>query len=266
MKKKINLTTECLVCGYETNEDNIYCPLCKGKTKKKENQPRKYVQQLPKQIPSNKSEGLVYYCLKCDEVKTTNICLIHNTRNKLALIFNDRLVLVEAITHLSDAFREDEIKDLLNSLQQEEKDLVYLNSKDSYRYFYKQDKARAGVMFVMSLLMSYLAFTLADYYQESKTVIISYFALGFCLATLFIFSALGWEYLYGASSVEYYKKPFKITLIGTGGAILYSLFMVFIDPGFILAVRYALISLGIIVIIYIIYSLLKVRHEKNMDH
>ncbi len=257
MKKNKDLIYKCEECGFVTNENNKVCVLCGKKTINVNQKKRLYFNSLPPFLEQKQDTCLVYYCKRCNEVEKTKVCLLNNTINSLALRYQKRLILLETIKHLNEVFTNEEIKDILNKLSDEEKDLIYLNYQASYRYFYKQDKTKASIMFFLSALMSYLAFSLADYYQDKETVIISYFALGFSIATLFILACLGFEYMWRAYKVEYEKLAKKIVIIASSSAVLYILLMIYFDLGFILAVRYALISLVIMTMIYMINSLEK---------
>lgn len=262
MKK--NYIYECPKCGFKTNEKNNTCPLCNTLTEKKEHPKLNINPTLPERLESHKDRDvqMSYYCFKCKKSTLNKVCLDCNNVSSLMLEYHNKKAIIKRIDRLNDVYSDEEITYILNQLTDQEKYYIYYNYQNAYRFFYKKDKTKAIACFIFAIIFYCLFLDITLNMSEQTYYFVSYFFNIIGNFILVVMSALGFWYLFDATTVEFEKVPTKLAIVIGIPNIINLAYLIIKDTNIKETLISGLITIIISIIVYIIYLLVGKRYEK----
>lgn len=262
MKK--NYIYKCSHCGFETNEVNDKCPLCGHETKKIEHDKLEINPTLPKRLENNNSRKvkMTYYCFKCKKESLNNVCLDCNNVSSLMLEYNNKKAIIKRIDRLSDVYNEQEIDEILAELSNQEKNYIYYNYQNAYRFFYKKDKPKAITCFIFALIFYFLFLDIALNMNEKEIFFMTYFFNAIANFIIVVMGALGFWYLKDATVVEFEKVPAKLAITIGIPNIINLAYLIIKDCKIKETLISGWVTIIISIIVYIIYLLVDKHYEK----
>lgn len=262
MKK--NYIYKCSHCGFETNEVNDKCPLCGNETKKIENDKLEINPTLPKRLENNDSRNvkMTYYCFKCKKESLNSVCLDCNNVSSLMLEYNNKKAIIKRIDRLSDVYNAQEIDEILKELSNQEKNYIYYNYQNAYRFFYKKDKQKAITCFIFAVIFYFLFLDMALNMNEKEIFFMTYFFNAIANFIIVVMGALGFWYLKDATVVEFEKIPAKLAIIIGIPNIINLAYLIIKDCKIKETLISGWVTIIISIIVYIIYLLVDKHYEK----
>ena len=254
----------CEKCGFKTNEKNKKCPICNSLMVESQESGNNLNPTLPEKIDVSKHENIKmgYYCFKCRKKMQTRVCIDCNNVGSLYLEYNNKTAIIKRISHLTDVFNDEEMSVILNELTEQEKVYIYHNYETAYRFFYKKDKNKAIACFIFALIFYFVLLDMTFNMNESSFIFMSYLFNAIGNGMFLILTILGIWYLFDATNVEFKRLPSKVGIIV--GIPMIIQFAIALAQG--LDIKWTLISgfisMGIAIIIYLLYFLWEKIHEK----
>lgn len=223
---------ECNQCHFQAQEKQKECPICNKEMQEIEKE-ISFDPNLPKQIPSqDRAVQLGYYCFTCKKVQMNQICLVDNNINSLCLLYNGKKAIIKRIHHLRDVFDEEEVLEISKQLTEQEKHWLYHHFAGAYRFFYRKDKNKAIVSFVMALVMYVFCFLIAANFAGGELHLLVPVFNGLANTMAFIFIVLGIWYLIDASQVEYAGIPKKVGILAMVFYLIYVVVAIVLELSF----------------------------------
>lgn len=262
MKK--NYIYKCVHCGFETNEFNKKCPLCGNDTEKIEHEKLNINPTLPKHIAinNNRNVKMDYYCFKCKKESGNEVCLDCNNVSSLMLEYKNKKAIIKRINHLKDIYTDQEIDEILSELTTEEKNYIYFNYQNAYRFFYKKDKPKAITCFIFAIVFYFLFLDITLNMSEKTYYFMSYFFNVIGNFMIVVMGSLGIWYLVDATVVEFEKVPAKLAIIISIPNIINLAYLIIKDCKIKETLISGWITIIISIVIYTIYLLVGKMHEK----
>lgn len=256
---------KCNHCGFETNEYNKKCPLCGNETTKIEHAKLNINPTLPERLNNNNNSRNVkmnYHCFKCKKDTLNKVCLDCNNVASLQIEYNNKKAIIKRINCLNEVFTNEEVTEILKELTEEEKNYIYFNYQDAYRFFYKKDKTKAIVCFLFSAIFYGLFLDIALNMSDETYYFMTYFFNCIGNFIFVVMGALGFWYLKDATVVEFEKVPAKLAIVVGIPNILNLAYLIVKDCKIKETLISGWITLVLSIIIYIIYVLVDKHHEK----
>lgn len=262
MKK--NYIYECIHCKFKTNEKNKKCPICNNEMEKKEGKEININPTLPNTITNDNHEKIEmgYYCFKCRKKMKTKVCLDCNNVGSLYIETNENRAIVKRIDHLTEHFDEEEMKNILNELTDQEKTYIYHNYESAHRFFYKKDINKSIVCFIFAFIFYFVFLDMTFNMNENNYLFVSYLFNMISNTMGISLLSLGVWYLLDASNVEFMKIPIKVVIISLIPNLIQLAFCIAKDSNIKLMLISGFIALVISAILNIIYIIWELKHEK----
>lgn len=262
MKK--NYIYECINCHFKTNEKNKKCPICNKEMVKQEGEEIKTNPTLPDTITNENHNNIEmgYYCFKCHKKMKTKVCQDCNNVGSLYLETKDTRAVIKRINHLTEEFSEDEMKDIVNELTDQEKTYIYHNYESAHRFFYKKDINKSIVCILFSLIFYFVFLDITFNMSEQEFVFVSYIFNTIANSMGIILIFLGIWYLIDASNVEFIKIPVKVAIVTIIPNIVQLALCIAKDFDVSKMLVSGFITIGVSIILNVIYMLWELKHEK----
>lgn len=262
MKKKY--IYKCNNCGFKTNEKNKKCPICNMEMVKEEGEEININPTLPDKITNEGHENVEmgYYCFKCRKKMKTKVCLDCNNVGSLYLETNNNRVIIKRIKHLTEHFDNDEMNDILNELNDQEKTYIYHNYESAHRFFYKKDINKSIVCFIFAFIFYLVFLDITFNMNENNYLFVSYIFNMLSNTVGITLLSLGVWYLLDASNVEFMKIPVKVAIVSLIPNVIQLAFCIAKDCSIKTMLISGFIALIISAIINIIYIIWELKHEK----
>lgn len=263
MKKKY--IYKCNHCGFEMNEYNKLCPLCGNETTKIEHEKLNINPTLPERLQNdNKSRNVKmnYHCFKCKKDSLNKVCLDCNNVASLQIDYNGKKAIIKRINCLNDVYTKEETDEILKELTDQEKNYIYYNYQGAYRFFYKKDKTKAIVCFLFAIIFYCLFLDIALNMSEQTYYFMTYFFNCIGNFILVVMALLGIWYLKDATVVEFDKVPAKLAIVIGIPNIINLAYLIIKDCKIKETLISGWITIGISIIVYIIYLLVDKHYEK----
>lgn len=205
---------KCVKCNFKTIEENKYCPLCNSKTEKIEENNQNIQYADPDKISSStKDVSFSYYCYKCKKYSQKKVCIDCNIIGYLSINYKQKHYILNRINKLSDVFSDNEVDEILNSTNDDEKNYIYHNLDEPSRFFYRNDKSKSYTSYFFAIMFYILGFIVSTNNHDNE-MIIPYFANVLSNFSLPILLFIGIWYSKNAYQLEESKSAVKIALIG----------------------------------------------------
>lgn len=262
MKK--NYIYECINCHFKTNEKNKKCPICNSEMVKKEGKEITINPTLPEKITNEHHNHIEmgYYCFKCHKKMKTKVCQDCNNVGSLYIETEQNRAVIKRINHLTEEFSEDEMKDIVNELTDQEKTYIYHNYESAHRFFYKKDINKSIVCILFSLIFYFVFLDIAFNMSEQEFIFVSYLFNTIANSMVIVLLFLGIWYLIDASNVEFIKIPIKVAIITIIPNLIQLALCIAKDFTVSSMLISGFIAMGVSIIINIIYLIWELKHEK----
>ena len=262
MKK--NHICKCEQCGFKTKEKNKKCPICSAVMDEIEAKIEELNPTLPEKFDNSQHDHveLGYYCFKCRKKVLKKVCLECNNVASMYIEVNKKTAIVKRIHHLTDYFNDEEMNLIRQDLNDQEKQYIYHNYESAYRFFYKKDNVKFVTCIIIAILLFITFLDMAFNMHDREIDFMSYLFNSVANSLFLILVLLGFWYRFDATSIEFNKIPAKtgvIVCIPTLFQFSYCL-VKGVEMKEMLITGY--ISMGIALVLYIIYFLWEKKHEK----